>query len=272
MFKELDFPVQLIDIPHPLKQGTRIPDRKAVIRTDTDEVLNIVSDRYQLVRHVDVFNAMEEAVNRLGIPVKNVEVSVGDRGGLAKVTWRLDRTLDIGNGGGPDNVDLRLIARNSYNYMSLVGLQLGAFRLICSNGLMIGRMIAKAAKRHVPSLKVEAIVRDMAEMIAQQEKVRSVWKQWDHIEYLPPRLSKWLEERKETVSKKARESIVEYFQTQPDRLRAGQSPRFTGWEAYNSLTWYGTHRVQTRSQNRVLVARELVDQVAEEFAVTELKN
>lgn len=273
MFTALDFPVELVKIPHPTLEGEKIQDRKAIIRTDTNRVLNIVSDRYQLVRHSDVFGVMNEAVERLGIPVKDVAVRVGDFGGLAKVEWRLDRTIQIHNGESNvgDLVDLKIIARNSYNYMSGLGLQLGAFRLICTNGMTIGRMLESFYKRHVPSLKVETALNVIVGMLEKQEMVQGEWRRWDNINYPPARLSKWLTEREE-FSKKAREEVVDYFQTQPDRTRAGLAPRFTGWEAYNSLTWFGTHRVRTRSENRVLVAQELVDQLADTFAYSELRN
>ena len=66
MFKELDFPVELMDVTHPTLKGQTVPNQKHVVRMDTDEVLNTVSGRYPLVPHNDVFGAMEEAIANLG--------------------------------------------------------------------------------------------------------------------------------------------------------------------------------------------------------------
>lgn len=270
MFTELDFPVQLVDIPHPLKPTKeRIDGRKAIIRPDTGAVLNIVSDRYQLVRHLDLFQVLGQAVDHLGIRVKDTKVRVGDGGGSAKVTWRLDRQVDIGGG---DLVDLQIIGRNSYNYTAMVGLQLGGFRFICSNGLVVGKVLAAYKKRHVPSLKVEEAQRQITEMLEQQEKVSREWTRWGKIEYPTTRFAEWLNGMGDRLSKRTREEVLDYFAAQPDRVRQDLPKRYTGWEAYNSLTWAATHRVRTRTTQRALVAEEIMQDVAGEFAAAELRN
>lgn len=276
MFKELDFPVQLVDIPHPYRPGRTIPDRKAVIRGDNDEVLNIVSNRYQLVSHQDVFSAMSEAIEKVGVPVRNVSIKTGDGGGSARAIWTLDRSVKISDGdandGLGDTVNWQIVGQNSYNYMSMVGLGLGGLRLVCTNGARAFRLLKQNRKRHVPSLSVPKLITEIMEVLENSAKVEYEWRRWDGLEYLPPRLNTWLESRQDVISKKAREEVVDYFHTQPNRIR--ELPRYTGWEAYNALTWFGTHRVSSRvrSERRMLVAEEMIQALAEEFAAVELKN
>lgn len=272
MFQELDFPVDLVKVPHPLHEGM-IPKRKAIVRKDTGDVLNIVSDRYQLVRHLEVFEPINEAVTLLGIGVKNVAVRLGDKGASAKVIWTLDQQIKVaGFNGSSDLINVTVQARNSYDYSKMLGLQLGAFRLICSNGLTIGHLLHSYNKRHVRSLKVPEALERLTAMLSETNRVQAIWKDWEQIQYHPAQLSGWLELKPDTVSKRARLEIVDYFTRQPDRTKINLQPRFNGWEAYNAITWYGTHRVQTRSEERVLVAQEIMDQVAEQFAASQLQN
>lgn len=270
MFKELDFPVQLVDIPHPTKSGSIIPGRKAIIRPDTDDVLNIVSRRYQLVSHQDVFSAMSEAVAKVGVGVTDVAIRVGDNGGSARAIWTLDRSIKVSGNGVGDVVNWQIVGQNSYNYTSMVGLGLGGLRLVCTNGMRAFRLMKQNRKRHVPSLSVPKLIEEIMEVLSLSEVVERHWRRWNEIEYLPPRLSTWLTDRQEVVSKKGREEVIDYFQTQPHRL--GANPRYTGWEAINSLTWFASHRVRTRSEQRVLVAEEMIYALAEEFAASELTN
>jgi hypothetical protein len=269
VFKPVSFPVDLMDIAHPTKMG-KIPNRKAIVRTDTDEVLNIVSNRYPLVRHIDVFGKMEEAIHLLGLPVMRRQVQSAYSGGYAKVVWTLDRTMEVYGHGIDDKLKVNITARNSYNYSSLVGLEFGTYRLICSNGASVGQLIASARKRHVPSLNVSVLVGEIAQMVSLSEEVATRYRAWANIEYTRERFIQWLE--KKPLSREGRQAVTDYFTTQPDRARVGAAPAYTGWEAYNSLTWFATHRVRSRNSDTLLVASERVQDLAQAFSRSELET
>lgn len=264
----LHFPVEMMDLPHPARENEKIEGRKAIVRTDTNQILNIVSSKYKLIRHADVFGAIDEAVARVGIPILGVKSFIGDNGASAMVRWKLDMKIEVGD---QDSTHVEIVGRNSYDYSKMLGLQLGAFRLICSNGATIGEILAKYVKRHTQGLKIEDALNEIQGYLNQVPKIESAWRQWNSIEYPVNRFQTWLGSRPE-VSKKMGHEITEYYQVQPDRIRAGLETRYTGWEAYNALTWFGTHRVQSRKPGRELVSKELVNSLADYFAAAELGN
>lgn len=277
-FAPISFPVQLVDLPHPLgklrglgndDQIEVVPGRKAVVRTDTREVLNIVSKKYPLVPHIEVFGAMDEAIAAVGVPVLDRKVTTAYSGGYAKTIWTLDREMLIDDARFKDAMKVTIHARNSYNYSSLVGLEMGAFRLICSNGAMIGKLLASARKRHVPSIKVPELIKQIASVLDQVEKINAMFNSWHQVEYSRDRFTQWL--AKKPLPKAGRQEIIDYFQAQPDRVRAGGEPVYTGWEAFNALTWFATHRVKSRRDDTRLLAEEKVLELAEIFSREELE-
>ncbi len=267
MFKELDFPVELMLIPHPVDSGTgkAIPNVKAVVRTDTNEVLNIVSGRYPLIPHNDVFGAMDEAIAKAGVVVSSRKCRLAQRGGYARATWVTEQKVAVAEN---DIIKLTIEGRSSYNYSSLVSLELGGERLICTNGMTVSHHLARAAKRHVPSLQVPRLVEEIAKMLSNVETFSKEWVEWDAREFTTESLAGWLEQpsHKEMLSKKSRAMVIEYFVAQPDRVAAGLELKASAWEAFNALTWFGTHRVQARSEQRQLIAEEDIGRLASRFA------
>ena len=55
-----NFPVELMPIQ--TKSRIAIPDRRAVVRTDTNTPLGIVSTKYELLKHADVVNGFRKAL------------------------------------------------------------------------------------------------------------------------------------------------------------------------------------------------------------------
>lgn len=268
MFEDLDFPVALEDFK--TMDDKVVEGRKLVRRTDSGEVLNVVSNKYQLVPHIDVFQKTQEAVNQLGVKVLHTAVQVGSRGSYARVIWTLDQEMIVENGNAADKVKARIVARNSYNYSALLGLGVGVLRQICTNGAMGWGPVNQ--KRHVPSLSVPMLMQMMMTQLSGMEKMHKDMNRWNKIDVSPEGFSKWLAKRPDVISKKARQEIIDYYTIQPDRLKVGESVHHSGWEAYNALTWFATHRVKTRSLDRALIAEEMILQVANQFAQKELSN
>lgn len=267
MFDSLSFPVALMDIPHPSIDQVKIPKRKAIVRTDTNEVLNIVSDSYPLIKHIDVFGPMQDAINAIGLPIIKVTERSAYSGGYARVEWELDKSFKVDDG-IEDDLNVTITARNSYNYSSVVGLELGTLRWICTNGLTVGHLIAGAKKRHVPNLKVPDLIKEIVEIIAKTADVQARMTKWSTIEYPRDRFSKWLD--KQIIAKPARQAILDYYAIQPDRVRVGGQPAFTGWEALNSISWYSTHKATARREDLLVLSQERIQGLAHKFTRDEL--
>lgn len=240
-----------------MRKSVLIPTQKAVVREDTGDILQVVSNRYQLVPHRTVFEPLAQAVDDLGIKVKETTTAVGLNGGYARVEWRLDEQASIRDG---DTLDIKLIARNSIDRSSRLAIELGAFRLVCSNGLVVGHGF-RHSWMHFQSLSVEAAVSAFTELLQNggPQMVQN-WKNWAEVPTTLEFLEEWLKEsprRRQLVSQAGRRLVLERFE---------KAKQPTVWDAYNALTWYATHKLSSRNPQRLEVRRERLGQLAAKFA------
>lgn len=134
-------------------------DRDAIVRTDTEEVLGIVSKEYNLVKHADAVKAAETVLAKSGHFFKADE-KMTHNGSRLYMTYRFpDVSIEVGrtSDGRPDTVNPQLIVTNSYDGLLKFGFILGAFRFVCSNGLVIGHDIFEIHKKHTSGLDIEAV-------------------------------------------------------------------------------------------------------------------
>lgn len=272
-WKELNFPVSLRNLAAQVPgvddedevagSSLLLPDNRVVFREDTRESLAIVSSKYNLVPHSDIFEPLQEAVTQLQLPVQRVQTFTGKSGGYAKVSWILDEQKDVQAVG--DLVRIVLTAKNSLDHSSRLGLELGAERLICTNGLTApaGRAYHKSWQ-HRGSLSVEKAVKFFHGLLENAPQMVETWEEWAQIEYLPVQLEEHLAERSGGLyGKKARNEVVDYFEAQAEE---------TLWEAYNALTWYNTHQMRSRLADQVAVRNDYLQDYAVKFATAVAKT
>ena len=120
---------------------------KFIVREDTDEILSVVTDKYKMVSNKDVVNAAKPVLKEIG--AKLTECETFANGARTSWTWKIpDVKVNIAgskytNSLKEDYVHPTITIKNSYD--GSVGLHIlaGAFRLVCSNGLIIGNTISK---------------------------------------------------------------------------------------------------------------------------------
>ena len=243
------FPVELFDLPHPTLKGQVIPRKKALIRTDTDVVLNVVSNSYKLVPHADVFNPVAEAIQEMGLTVTEEKVSMAMDGGYARYTWMLADEDTVLQG---DKVRWAVTAWNSYNYESILNLALSAFRLICANGLMAPVNISggRIGGKHTAHLDVDGALQRLEDLLASEKNVVEEWRRWADVKVVANRFEKVLKDTQD-ISTKAREAILATFDEGGDNV----------WIAYNAITWYATHQIVSRA-DRETITQDLLQRRA----------
>jgi len=137
-----NFPVEL----QPIYLGSKkeISNRKAVVRTDTEAVLGVVSNEYELVRHATVIDAFREAGKKYDIQEK---VSLAQNGAYLFYQMTFPKVeAEVTKG---DIVRMQMVARNSYNSMSSLQIVFGALRLVCTNGMVLGTKFMQFFYRHI---------------------------------------------------------------------------------------------------------------------------
>jgi hypothetical protein len=226
-----DFPVELRPV-YTLDNALahiEVPHRKAVVRTDTQKTLGVVSNDYKILRHADAINAFRTAV---GDQANEKSIHIVKGGAQVYAQYDLRGITGLVKKG--DVIGMRLTLKNSYDGTNSLQIMLGALRLVCENGMVISRGFLGLSQKHIGE-HAEVKLADITEQIAvcanQFHKTLPVMQ-------LMARTPITLDE----MSLFAKESI-----TLPEYLRAAavgaykkESDR-TVWGYYNALTYAITH-------------------------------
>jgi hypothetical protein len=105
----------------------------ATRRTDTQECLGAISNRYGIVQNSELFGQAEDIFNGLNLGERKTKFVVTHNGSRAHAIYDF-RNLGIVVG-GKDNLILRLKVQNSFDGSLGASFSVGLFRLICSNGM-----------------------------------------------------------------------------------------------------------------------------------------
>ena len=145
--RDYDFPVELKPI-FALREGhisgISIEGRRAVVRMDTNKVIGIVSDKYQLLRHGEVIESFNKAFEGMDF-VSNFVIKNNGSRMFARYSFPNNR-IEVREG---DFISMQLIVKNSYDGNSSLQIMLGAFRLVCSNGMVLGNRVMNFRQRHI---------------------------------------------------------------------------------------------------------------------------
>jgi len=137
-----NFPVDLQPIYFGKHQ--KIDNRMAVIRTDTNTPLGIVSDNYGMVKHSTVIDSFRAAGKKYETKEK---ITLTNNG--ANLFYRMDFPKIEGEVRKNDLLRLQITVKNSYNGSNSLRIIFGALRLVCLNGMVIGQKFMAFAYRHI---------------------------------------------------------------------------------------------------------------------------
>lgn len=219
-----------------------IPDRMAVIRVERTKhiPLGIVSTKYELLKHADVVNGFRRA---LGGEVFKEDIKLARNGAQLYATFSLpERRIEVSPG---DEISLQFIVKNSYDGSNALQIMLGAFRLVCTNGMMIGKKLFTFTQKHIGSEKgIDAVkIREKVEMIAEQfEKSLPIMRQMVETPVTID-ADELFDRKKIKLPKYLLEFAAKSYEENRDQSL---------WGFYNALTWAITHNMKRESPTRLI--------------------
>jgi hypothetical protein len=168
-----------------------IDDKKVIVDgskpPNESPIYGIVSNMYGLRSHEEMIHGLMEVCTELpefGNP--DPKVVLLDEGGKMRIDIIFPEVEhEIRQG---DFINPRISAFNSYDLGWKARGHFGAFRLVCSNGLMIGKKWASFAKRHIESLMLSELIDTIRGGMIKFSEETAIWKAWaerqiDHDEY-----------------------------------------------------------------------------------------
>ena len=117
---------------------------KFIVREDTGQVLSCMTDEYKLITNRQVFNYANPMIRKSGGVIK--EVAVFSDGARSTVKWHFpNEKVSVRKG---DMMTPEIIIRNSYDGTIGLNILAGAFRIVCTNGMVIGVIAQNYKNKH----------------------------------------------------------------------------------------------------------------------------
>ena len=161
-------------------QWKQFEEKRVVVSEDHDRLFGVFSKKAVIVRHTELVESLQLMGQRLYGEDLPLDVQSLDEGAkiIARLTLPDKYQLDVGNG---DLSDMYLLAQNSYDHGYSFRLNIGVFRLVCTNGAVVGRTIDEIkAKEFVTRLKANTARLDR--LVQKGADVVELWKTWMDVE------------------------------------------------------------------------------------------
>jgi hypothetical protein len=169
-----------------------------ISQNEKEMPVGVVSKKYKLVQHYEVFDAAVNAIRNIGIDTELVEIKLtitefGERVALGFL-FSEDERYSFKVGGTGDNMRLRLQCFNSVEGSVKFMAFLGWFRFICSNGLIVGVTKLDLRRRHCIGLEINEIGNVIAEGLSCIEEEVELYRDWQKKEPDYESIRQWVDE------------------------------------------------------------------------------
>jgi hypothetical protein len=228
-----DFPVGLVRVFRD-RDGVfeELPHRRAVVRPDTGAVLSVVSDRYQLVPHQRILDAVQESTAPLDVGPVPRGIYVDRGGARMRAIYKfpaLARPL-LAN----DTICPCLTVENSYDAKSRIAVHIGAFRFVCTNlavgggGVFAGGFVSL----HAGEIRISTVAEQLATFLASFDRIVQTYQRW----YETPLTGAFVQVALFALPMRAKAEI---------QRRIHVAGVHTVLEGYNVATAFATHEMRS---------------------------
>jgi hypothetical protein len=235
------------------KKSRLAENHKAIVDLNTGKLYSIVSMDYRVIRHEDAIKEVEQELSGMkGLGQYEAITEFFNDGGRMRRTYRFnDIAVKIKNEGDLINPELHLF--NSYDKTWPFIILLGAFRLVCENGLVVGNKFLHLRKRHIYELGQIDVAEEVGTALKRFNKQARQWKSWTKKKVTPRSYSKVLETMKLGI--KAKEVVENRVMQETEDFDTGGFPVITAWGFYNILTRYISHNAVSLNHRVAMESR-----------------
>ncbi|MCJ7595853.1 MAG: DUF945 domain-containing protein [Desulfobacterales bacterium] len=212
---------------------------KALVDRDTGKLFSIVSKDYKVIRHEQAIDEIEDLIydnEDLGEPT--ITTSFYNEGGRMCRRYRFRKVVvEIDPG---DKLHPELHLYNSYDVTWPLIVILGAYRLVCKNGMVVRKTLFQFRKRHVVELQRMDFREEVSTTLSRFENQVNTWRKWG-TQPLPLETYKKVMKAME-FGKRATEEIEDQVDEEFEGFLTDGFPQITVWLFYNIIAWYITHK------------------------------
>ena len=231
--------VNLFDVPQSMA--------RAVVRTDTNQILHVAGSKYKIVEHDTVINAMLDSIKMADLPSDyDWNIKTIDNGAKLKVTFDFkDLTIEPAVG---DYINYRISLFNSYDGSWAFMFSACGLRLWCLNGCTTPDTVASSRQKHTASINVKQEATKLTRSLQQFHQSKDLWQ---YYMKRPVHFSDVEQMFKRTLCKQANPtSQLKHNQVQLETLMRGYNKESIAlgnnmWAVYNTATWWASHPQET---------------------------
>ena len=218
---------------------------KFIIREDTGDIISCVTNDYKLVKNESLFKSTNKIAKKLGGTLVEARHFNNKR---TNYKWRFNQPIKLSKG---EEHKPEIIIRNSYDGSTEVSVMAGAFRLVCSNGMIVGTVLGNTSNRHSVFNNSLNNIEDMI-----NESVK--------------RITEVLDEGYATMSgnkcsQKHIMGLLKIFPVQSNeqltQYLIANKPK-TYWDLYNAGTWLLSHAMNRKAWNTTKIENNLFNTVS----------
>ena len=221
-----------------LGQHKDFKEKKIVISEDHERLYSVVSSKTPIVEHQDAIEIVHDAIEKIYDLPPVIELTSMHTGASIMANFKLPvpETVKFAE---DDESTISIILMNSYERKFPLRLKTGLFRIICSNGMVVGDEIASLNARQLigEGFSPDTLYPNIERLITRTKNIEHFWRKWKDIE-IPADLAIKLIEK--YLSKKLYKDLIDEALF-PMPL----------WEFYNELTRISTHETSTFYSNVV---------------------
>lgn len=227
--------------------GRRIMHKKAIMNTDTNDVIGIVGTNYKVVDNKQILSHFGKIADELKLDWALIKGYLIRGGSKSIMEIEFPNKSIVAKKG--DVLNLRAYLTNGFDGFSSAKLEFGFFRLVCSNGMIIGTKDIQMSYRHVGQVNerlIEEFRRYMENRIKESE---GFVKDITHLEFRDKDDIETVIEKSDWVSEKYKANLITEWHKHEQALSL--------WTLYNVYTYVITHLMRINMENRLNLLKTL---------------
>ena len=238
---DLYFPVTSKPIQAVMGYGDTVPggeDYQAIVREDTGQILAVHKSDYHLVPNEDIYPQYEDALKHSNLDLNGMSVTdqISFDGGRSIRTYQFpEHRVRIGDQHGQsDYVDLQMHVINSYDGSYAFKSMVGAYRILCMNGMVIGEKFAQTYGKHTKNLDIASSIKKVNSAVEIFLANADMWKHWGATNITDAEALGIIQQLP-GINERLAETLMTQWQI--EHMKLGR----TKWSLFNALTYWSTH-------------------------------
>ncbi len=235
-------------------EGAEVPEKKALVRSSDNKVLDIVGKNWNPVQNIEAFEFFDDFV-------RSGDMQMHTAGSLkgGQIVWGLAKVNDSFELFGGDKVDSYLLFTNPHRFGQSIDVRFTPIRVVCNNTLTLSlsqeanNVVKLNHKKQFDAEEVKRMLgvaefkmnqyKEMAQFLGTKEfKLDNVR---EYFNDLFPTYSK--KESDELVISRPGQRLEELLNSQPGANYAQGS----WWSAFNAVTYYTDHERGNDADSRL---------------------